>query len=199
MDFKWIKEYLSRAAEKTMACDLEELAKFHAVVSKVRDKDGTIYFAGNGASTTIASHAALDIGNQLGMKCVAMNDPNVITCFSNDFGYENWVMRFVQLNCREGDAVVLVSSSGNSQNMVNAAKQAKEQGVDVVSFTGFSDSNPLRAESDVALWVDSDEYNLVETIHMTWIVSVCDHFIHDEIENMGVHGRLLGTPNEEKK
>jgi len=77
----------------------------------------------------------------------------------------------------EGDCVVLVSSSGNSMNMVQAAKSAKKLGMRVITFTGFEQSNKLKQLGEINLWVDSKAYNIVEMTHHIWILSIVDLII----------------------
>lgn len=201
MDSKeWLQNYLDRASKVLLQKDIpNKLVKLREVILNGRAAKANFFFAGNGASTTIASHAALDFSNQLNLKGISLNDPNFITCFSNDFGYENFMARNLQIYAEENDVVVLISSSGESENIIRAAEIAKEKGCHVVGFSGFKKDNRLSKLSDLSFWVDSEEYNVVETTHMTWLVSVCDRIAFEEIDQMGIHGRLLGTPNEKKK
>ena len=76
-----------------------------------------------------------------------------------------------------GDVAVLISSSGNSMNMVNAAKRSKEFGLKVVTFTGFESTNNLKKEGDLNFWVNSKAYNIVEMVHHIWLLSIVDSII----------------------
>jgi D-sedoheptulose 7-phosphate isomerase len=193
-DKKWFasrfKEY-SHALSMNDKKIIDNLAIFKKIVLDARDNNKTIYFAGNGASTTIASHAALDFTNQLAVKCHALNDPNFITCFANDFGYDDFMARSIKLYAESDDVIVLISSSGQSQNVINAAKVAKEMKCKVVTLSGFDYSNPLQKLGDVNLWLDSNQYNIIECIHMFWLVMVCDVIVNEETELIGLHGRKL--------
>ena len=83
-----------------------------------------------------------------------------------------------------GDVVILISSSGQSLNLVNAAKVAKEMGLEIVTLSGFLPSNPLRRMGHINLWVDSQAYNVVETAHQTWLLALVDYSIQlSAIEN----------------
>lgn len=188
----WLKkrfEEYRRCLEYDDTHDL--MIQFKELVLQTRANNKTIYFAGNGASTTIASHGALDYTNQLAVRCHAMNDPNFITCFANDFGYEDFMQRTVKLYADPGDIVVLISSSGQSQNAINAAKTALAQECKVVTFTGFKGDNPLRQLGDINFWLDSADYNVVESTHSTWLVTVCDLIVSCEKDSVGTHGRIL--------
>jgi D-sedoheptulose 7-phosphate isomerase len=193
-DKKWfasrLKEY-NHALSMNDKKIIDNLAVFKKIVLDARDNNKTIYFAGNGASTTIASHAALDFTNQLAVKCHALNDPNFITCFANDFGYDDFMARSIKLYAESDDVIVLISSSGQSQNVINAAKVAKEMKCKVVTLSGFDYNNPLQKFGDINLWLDSKQYNIIECIHMFWLVMVCDVIVNEEAELIGLHGRKL--------
>ena len=101
----------------------------------------------------------------------------MITCFSNDYGYENWVSKALDFYGDEGDLVILISSSGNSKNIINAAIKAAEKGIGIITFTGFSKDNSLKSLGNVNFWVDSKAYNVVENTHQIWLLTICDLII----------------------
>ena len=144
---------------------------------QVKERGGKLMLAGNGASASIASHLAVDFTKQAGIVAMSFNEPNLITAYANDFGYEQWVVEAIRHYAKPGDAVVLISSSGKSQNIVNAAHHAHEKGLPVVTLSGFATDNPLKSAGDINLWVNSKAYNLVECIHMIWLKAICDMII----------------------
>jgi len=76
--------------------------------------------------------------------------------------------------------LILISSSGSSANVVNAAKHAKELNMAVITFTGgFNDDNPLRKLGDINFFVDSKAYNIVEMTHHIWLLAIVDYIIGD--------------------
>ena len=77
----------------------------------------------------------------------------------------------------KGDLAVLISSSGESLNIINGAKKAKAMGLGLVTFSGFSDKNPLRKLGDLNLWVDSSSYNIIEMTHHIWLLAIVDFLI----------------------
>ena len=101
----------------------------------------------------------------------------LITCFANDYGYDHWVEKALEAYADLGDLVILISSSGKSQNMLNGAEKATDMGVSVITFSGFLSDNPLRKLGDLNLWVDSSEYNIVEMTHHVWLVAIIDYLI----------------------
>lgn len=191
-DKQWIDKRIQENIKSLVWESLNDLLiKAKKEILNVRNSNNKIILAGNGASTTIASHGALDIMNQLGVKCYCANDPNQIMAFSNDFGYEKSIERYIRLTGDENDLVILISSSGESKNILNAVKASKEKKIKVITFSGFKSSNSLRKIGDINFWVDSKNYNIVEAVHNTWLVTLCDLIVKDEQEFIGNHGRNL--------
>ena len=62
-----------------------------------------------------------------GVRCVNFNESDLLTCFANDYGYENWVKEALKFYSDKGDLIILISASGNSRNMLNAAKYLKKK------------------------------------------------------------------------
>ena len=79
-----------------------------------------------------------------------------------------------------GDIVILISSSGQSKNMLIGAEFAKSIGSTVITLSGFSSDNPLRKLGDINLWSDSKSYNVVEMTHHIWLLSVVDYIIEKQ-------------------
>lgn len=188
-DKKWLDDYYKKYSEIIIS----EEAKNNIMLSKkmilkARKDNKKMIFIGNGASNLIASHAALDFVNQIGIKTVSVNDTSFITAAANDFGYERIFDRFIHLYAEEGDILVCISSSGMSDNVVEAAKLAKKKKCNVITFSGFKPTNKLRKEGDINFWVDSNSYNQVESIHNNWLVTIGDLIIKDELDNIGLHG-----------
>ena len=115
----------------------------------------------NAASASIANHASLDFTKQAKIKSVNFNESALITAFSNDFGYENWVKKAVEFYGQAGDTLILISSSGKSLNIVNAAQYACKNNINVITFTGFDSNNPLSLCGDINFWLDSKAYNII--------------------------------------
>ena len=76
--------------------------------------------------------------------------------------------------------MILISSSGQSPNILNGAKQAKEMKLPLVTLSGFRSDNPLRTMGDANLWVDSVAYNIVEMTHHVWLLAIIDYLIEQQ-------------------
>ena len=120
--------------EAGMACILE-------VLTQCREENSTVFLVGNGGSAAIASHAVIDFLNMARMKATAMLDPAVTTCLSNDYGYEHVYARQLMRFISKKDVLIAISSSGNSENIINAVNIAKKNGAKVITLSGFSDNN----------------------------------------------------------
>ena len=137
-----------------------------------------VIIAGNGGSAAIASHCAVDFTKNAGVRCVNFNEADLITCLSNDYGYEQWMAKAVECYGDAGDVLIAISSSGQSKNVLNACKAARRTNfVSVVTFSGFDRANPLRQLGDENFWVDSRAYNLVELTHQFWLLALVDLLI----------------------
>jgi D-sedoheptulose 7-phosphate isomerase len=150
---------------------------FAAIARGIRDTKRKMMFAGNGASASISEHGAVDFTKQGGVRGITFHDPNLMTCFANDYGYDHWVAQAIAHYGDPGDAVVLISTSGASPSVVNAAKMAKGMGMQVVTFTGRYESNPLKLLGDLNFWVPSHAYNIVENLHAIWLTATIDLLI----------------------
>jgi D-sedoheptulose 7-phosphate isomerase len=149
---------------------------------KTKKSKNKVIFVGNGGSASIAGHLTVDCINAANLRAVNFNDPGIITCFSNDYGYENWVSKALDCYAEPRDLLVLISSSGQSKNMLIGASKAKSLGVNIVTLTGFSNENPLKKMGNINLWVDSQKYNIVEMAHHIWLLAVVDYIIKDNKE-----------------
>ena len=134
-----------------------------------------VIIVGNGGSAAMASHVAVDLTKTAGVRATNFNEADLLTCFANDYGYEHWVERALDFYADEGDLAILISSSGKSPNIVNGARKAHDLRMRVITLSGFSADNPLRALGEVNLWADSREYNIVEMTHHIWLVSIVDY------------------------
>ena len=111
------------------------------------------------------------------MRAINFNEADLLTCFANDYGYEHWVAKALEFYADKGDLMILISSSGQSPNMLNGAKQAKVMQLPLVTLSGFRADNPLRTLGDVNLWIDSTAYNIVEMTHHVWLLAIIDYLI----------------------
>ncbi len=132
---------------------------------------------GNGGSAAIASHQAVDLWKNGGVRAIAFNDASLLTCIANDCGYEHVFERPVEMFGEAGDVLVAISSSGASVSIVNAARRARSMGCGVLTLSGFAADNALRRLGDVNLYTPSTSYGVVEVSHLTLLHVVLDSII----------------------
>ena len=139
-------------------------------------KSKKIIIVGNGGSSSIASHVCVDFVKSCKIRAVNFNEYNLITCFANDFKYENWVNEALKIYMDQGDLVILISSSGSSPNIVKAAKYVVSKKNKLITFSGFKKNNKLSLFGDVNIWVNSTNYNVIETAHYIYLLSIIENF-----------------------
>ena len=174
-DIEFIQKYLNRYQKSLLENDVSDsMISMKKFLLQTRDNGNKVLIAGNGGSAAMASHVSVDLTKQAGIRTVNFNEADLITCFANDYGYENWVAKAIEFYGDEGDVAILISSSGKSPNMINAAVQAKSMKIPIITLTGFKQDNPLRQFSELDFWVDSRAYNVIENTHQIWLLMVCD-------------------------
>ena len=131
------------------------------------EKGRKLIFIGNGGSASIASHQAVDYWKNGGLEAIAFNDASLLTCISNDYGYEKVFVQPVQRFAKPEDLLLAISSSGKSPNILQAVEAARQASCGVITFSGFSSSNPLRSLGDINFFVPSHSYGIVEITHLT--------------------------------
>lgn len=138
-----------------------------------------IFFLGNGGSNAISSHMMEDYGKMLGKQTFAFSDAALITCYANDYGYENAMAEYIKLHLTSGDILIATSSSGESRNILNAAKAAKAAGGMLITLTGFKENNSLSLMGDVNFRLDVADYGMVECFHQVILHVILD-ILHAE-------------------
>ena len=152
----------------------EKIKEIYEVLLKFKNKNN-VHIFGNGGSASIASHFSMDLTNNSKVKCLNYNDPSIITCYSNDYGFQNWISRAIFKYGRKNDVLILISSSGKSKNMINAIKEARRKKFKkIITFTGFDKKNFMKRNSDIGFWVDSKKYNIIENAHQFYLLMIVD-------------------------
>jgi D-sedoheptulose 7-phosphate isomerase len=178
----FFEDYFIKLKTQLDLIENSNLEALSASILSASSKNKKIIIAGNGGSSSIASHLSVDLTNAANIRAINFNDVGLITCFSNDYGYENWISRALDSYADSGDLIILISSSGQSKNMLVAAQKARDLGVSISTFTGFNSNNPLRELGDINFWVDSKEYNIVEMTHHVWLLAIVDYIISKNIK-----------------
>ena len=162
-------------SDKNLIKNLEKLEK---KILACKKKNKKVMIFGNGGSAAIASHFALDLTNAAKIRCQNYSDSSLLTCLSNDYGYKNWIKKTIENYADNGDLLILISSSGMSKNMINAAKQSSIKFSFVATFSGFNKNNIINKSGQLSFWVNSKVYNYVENVHQIWLLSIVDSIIN---------------------
>jgi len=176
----YFSEYFKIIERGLASIDPGQLEQAATIVRDGQQTGRKVIIVGNGGSAAIASHVAVDFTKVAKIRAINFNEADLITCFANDYGYDQWVAMALEAYADKGDVAILISSSGKSPNIVNGAKKAKEMGLAVVTLSGFDAHNPLRELGDINLWVDSSAYNAVEMTHQIWLLSIADYLATHE-------------------
>jgi D-sedoheptulose 7-phosphate isomerase len=133
-----------------------------------------IFFIGNGGSNSICSHMMEDYGKIGGFRTFAFSDAALITCYANDYGYENAMAEWLKLHLDAGDLLIAISSSGESKNIVNAAAVAQSKNAKIITLTGFAEKNALSKMGDINMHLPVKNYGIVECFHQTILHIILD-------------------------
>ena len=172
---------------------MSQLVAAADLIRGIGESDGKVIVVGNGGSAAIASHLTVDLTKAAGIRAVNFSDPALLTCFANDYGFDHWVEKALGFHADQGDLLILVSSSGESANILNGAKRAVAMGLSILTLSGFANDNRLRSLGGINLWVNSRTYNIVENVHQIWMLSSVDYLAADkdhglEIPSEGIDG-----------
>ena len=175
------QEYFSKISTsvESFGSKTIDFARCVEIFHNVKRTGGKVIVAGNGGSAAIASHVTVDFTKAAKLRALNFNEASLITCFGNDYGYEEWVEKAIDAYADSEDLIILISSSGKSPNIINAAKHARAKKLKLLTFSGFSPENPLRALGDINFWVNSTEYNIVEMTHHIWLLALVDKYIDE--------------------
>ena len=156
----------------------KKLINLKKILINTRKNKKKIIIFGNGGSASIASHFSVDLTKNAKIRCVNCNEADLITCFSNDYGYEHWIEMAINYFGDKNDVLIVISSSGKSKNIINACTAAKKKKFSkIITLTGHSIKNPIKKLGNINLWVNSKAYNKIENIHQFWLLSLVDLII----------------------
>ena len=153
------------------------------MIKKTDKKKGKVYIVGNGGSASIASHVSVDFAKVARINSSTFNNANLITCFANDYGHDNWVAEAIKAYTNKNDMMILISSSGTSKNIVNAAKYCKKNSIKLITLSGFKKNNPLSKYGDINFHVNSNQYNFIEMSHHIILVYLVDIFAKNKLSS----------------
>jgi D-sedoheptulose 7-phosphate isomerase len=185
--------YFARVHEAAASVDRAKLAEAVAILVPIFAGDGMIYSCGNGGSASIANHLVCDhckavqSDTQLTPRIYSLSTTiEIMTAISNDLSYDEVFVYQLRSLARPGDALITISSSGDSENIVRAASWAQDHGLPVIAMTGFSGGRSA-AIADVDLHVVADNYGVIEDVHQSLMHILAQHVrqAHMDEETIG--------------
>lgn len=174
------RKYIGEISKLLSNTDEKSLNQIFFKIKSNLKKKSTIYLVGNGGSSSICNHVSVDFNKAAKIKSSTFNNSNLITCYANDYGHENWVREAIASYVNKDDILIFVSSSGNSKNIINAAKYCIQKKISFYSFTGFDLNNELNLISENFIHVNSKNYNYVEMTHHIQLLYIVDKFIFEK-------------------
>jgi D-sedoheptulose 7-phosphate isomerase len=178
MDYsKYFKDYYKSICHLLDDLNVDLINESVELIKKIKKRKNKIYIIGNGGSASIASHVSVDFAKVAKVPSSTFNNSNLITCFANDYNYENWVKEAIKAYCDTNDLIILISSSGTSNNIINAAKYCKNNKIKLITLSGFNPNNPLSKLGNVNFYIKSTNYNFIEMSHHIILVSIVDIFV----------------------
>ena len=157
---------------------INKIISVRDILIQAKKTNNKIMIFGNGGSASIASHFSVDLTKNAKVRCFNFNESDLITCFSNDYGYEKWVEKAVNFYGDKGDVLIIISASGKSKNMIYGCETARAKKFsNIITFTGIDKNNPVSKLGDVNFWINSKAYNFIENIHQIWLLSIVDLII----------------------
>lgn len=167
----YLCEYAAAINDTLKRVDALQLDAACEAILRVTEMGGHIYVAGNGGSAAIADHLCCDLTKgtaTLKHKTISTHSLSsnvaLYSAIANDYGFEQVFSTQVGFFAKPGDVLIAISSSGNSQNILNAVHQAKTLGMTVIGLSGF-EGGKLKESSDIQLHADIRNYGVVEDCH----------------------------------
>lgn len=184
----FIKEFSGKVSDALNNVDAREIEKAFAILHAVYERNGRIYVFGNGGSLALATHFVSDLNKTVfshnldvhKRRFQAIRLPSTeseLTAWANDVGYDMIFAGPLQNYIQDADAIIAISSSGNSANIIKAVELAKSHHVPVIGMSGF-DGGKLNKLSDAKILVPTQkgEYEIVESVHAALLHMIVKYF-----------------------
>ncbi len=157
---------------------LEKCQHFTEIMLETYRNGGNVFSCGNGGSHCDAMHFAEELTgryrkNRRPLGALALGDPSHTTCVSNDYGFEYIFSRQLEGLARKGDMLIGLSTSGNSQNVIEAFQSARKMGVRTVALLG-RDGGKLREMADLAIVIPAQTSDRIQEMHIKLIHTVIE-------------------------
>ena len=151
--------------------EIKTILKIVDILFKTIKKDGTIFWCGNGGSAADSQHLNAELIGRFEkerppIKSHALTtDTSVLTALSNDYNYKYIFSRQIKAYCKKKDSIIFISTSGNSENILEGLKEAKKIGCNKISFLG-NNGGKVKSISDISLIINSKNTARIQEMHI---------------------------------
>ncbi|HEU12779.1 MAG TPA: SIS domain-containing protein [Euryarchaeota archaeon] len=187
MDEREIDEYLKEGCRIRNSLDIKKISYIGNEITKALEEGKKIILMGNGGSAADAQHIAAELVGKFERErrplpaIVLHGNTSTITAIGNDYGYEYVFERQIEAFAREGDIVIALSTSGNSENVLRGIKRAREMGAHIFGITGRSGGKMAQLVDEKNLIrIDSDRTPLIQEATIT-VGHILSKIIEDNI------------------
>ena len=168
----YFKNYFTTIDLKTRSVDFEQLKQCASLIQQTHLKGRKLFIVGNGGSAAMASHLTVDFLKSAKIRAMNFNEADLITCFSNDYGYEHWVEKAVEFYGDKGDVFIGYSTSGQSPNVLLGFEEAQQRNIKTIGLTGKRDG-AMRELCDYLIEVPSLETAKIQEGHLVLGHIIC--------------------------
>jgi D-sedoheptulose 7-phosphate isomerase len=186
LDLNCSNAYLSETVRAINDLDQNKLREIADQLGNIQDNEGILWVAGNGGSASTGAHLACDVGKGIAsatgtpIRTLSLNEQMVThSAWANDFGFEYALMNQLRYLARPQDGLLVISGSGNSENLVNVARWAQEHSMHVTSLLG-ANGGRISDYTTLELRISSTDQQVIENIHLVvvhWLFKVMAHAI----------------------
>ena len=186
-----LSNYANRLNAGLESVNKEQLQKVLELLEHAYKKRIPVFVCGNGGSLTMSDHFHCDHAKGthydalLRPKIEPLTSGSILTAIANDIGYEDVFSFQLSMKGSAGDILVAISASGNSPNIVNAIKKAKELNMETIAFVGF-DGGKAAYLADYVLHVDENNYGIIEDCHQALMHILAQHIRESNNRNDGI-------------
>lgn len=155
----------------------EELGSEYQKYRSAYETHKKFILIGNGGSNSAAGHIAQDMTKRGGKRAIAFTDSSMLTCFMNDYGVDQAYARFLEFYADDDTFIILISSSGESANIVKSVAWCQENMLKYGVLTGFSGRNTVRMMSEDATFnyhIPTASYGVAECLHQIFLHGVVE-------------------------
>ena len=178
----YFEDYKKNLAQALSTVDNKQIEKAIEIMKTVSQREGIFYVCGNGGSAAIANHLCCDwtkgtfVENRPRLRTMSLNaNVPMLTAVSNDFGNDSAFAYQLKIMAKSIDALFVISSSGNSPNIVKTLEMAKSLNIPSIALTGFS-GGVCKDIADVCVHVNFANYAIVEDSHQAIMQALAQYF-----------------------